>query len=224
MAEQVHVERRRPVWPWILLALLILALFLLFMWYRGTPHDDEVLVPIEPAAQEEIPAETPDTAQALMEESAAPAEVSAPAEVTGFVRFVEETRAQAAGPSHDYTADGLRQLAAALDAMSRTQVALASAADASKHIAAVREWADAMQRDPQSLEHADQARAAFVAAAQAMEVLQSASPGAEQAVQAVRDSAAEIDTARPMLEQATRIEACFDRSAEALRSLSQSAA
>jgi len=224
MAEQVHVERRRPVWPWLLLALLVLALFLLFMWYRGTPHDDEVLVPIDPTAQEEgMMDSAPQTAQAPAEEPAIIEEVPAPAEVAGFVRFTQETRAQAAGLTHDYTADGLRQLAAALDAMSRTQAGLPSAADASKHIAAVREWADAMQRDPQSLEHADQARAAFVAAAHAMEILQSASPGAEQAVQAVRASAEEIDAERPMLEQAAQIEAFFDRSAEALRSLTQAA-
>jgi len=206
------------VWPWVLLALAVLALFLLFMWNRGAPHDDEVVVPIEPAAQQDVPAGAPDFAQPAAETPPAPAEVSV------FVRFAEDTRADAAGLSHDYTAEGLRQLAAALDAVSRTQAPPSSAADASRHIAAMREWADAMQRDPKSLQHADHARAAFVSAAHAMEILGADRPGGDQAVQAVRESAEGIDAQRPMLEQVSQIETFFDRSAQALRTLSQAPA
>jgi hypothetical protein len=218
MAEQVHVARRRPFWPWALLALAILALFLLFMWYRGAPHDDEVVVPIEPLVQQDMPVSAPDTAQPAAQAPPAPAEVSV------FVRFAEDTRADAAGLTHDYTAEGLRQLAAALDAISRTQANLPTTTDASRHIAAMRKWADAMQRDPQSLQHADHARAAFVSAAHAMEILGADRSDGIQAVQAVRESAERMDAQRPMLDQATQIEDFFDRSAQALRTLSQAPA
>lgn len=56
-----------------------------------------------------------------------------------FVRLTEDTRTGAAGLSPDYASEGLRRLA------------------------------DAMQRDPESLQNADHARVAFVSAAHATE-------------------------------------------------------
>lgn len=214
MAEEGRIERRRPRWPWAVLVILALVLF---MWGRGTSNEDAERAMIERGPQGQAPAGMPDTARATPEDS------SAPAEVSGFLRFAAERRLKAVGTAHDYTADGVRQLAAALDAVARTQAGL-PAADARRHIAAMRRLADELQRDAQALEHANRARAAFVAAAQAMEVLQPEDRASDAAVQAVRNSAEGVDTDRPMLDQAAQIEDFFYRCAQALRTLAQSSA
>jgi hypothetical protein len=83
--------------------------------------------------------------------------------ISQYLQFVDNRSSRDASPSHEYTADGLRQLSAALAAVaSRDNV---GGAAWQPRIEEIRTRADAMQRDPSSLQHAQQTREAFVMAA-----------------------------------------------------------
>src|SRR5688500_615596 len=96
----LHVERRdRRVWPAVLAGLLLVALF---AWW---------LMPRDAAGPDVVTTATAGTADGT---------ATTPAAVTDFLRFVERRRAtEAMGPEHEYTAEGIRSLSAALAAVAR---------------------------------------------------------------------------------------------------------
>jgi hypothetical protein len=224
MAE-IRVERKRAVWPWILLALVLLALivWLFFLGDRDAPEPTDVVPapPVGEASQapaEPAPATVPDTQSEAGQR---------PEAVSAFLTFVEERNAeQSASPAHEYTAAGLHRLADALNAIAESDPGQEATASAElQELETVRAQAEAMQKDPQSLQHADQAREAFSSAASAMQNLQkSRFPQLGEQVGGVQEAAAGVDPKRPLLEQTEAIEQFFQRSAAALRAMTESRA
>lgn len=207
MAE-LHIERKeRSAWPWVLGALL-LALLLWFLFARD--------------GGERVAADVPDattsvSAGAVVGDSMGAADL--PAEVRELVRFTESRAADGAGPAHDYTAAGLRHLAAALGAVGGST---AGNVDVQARVTEIREHADAMQRDPASTEHALQTREAFLVASSLMQqVQQGRSDASAAAVREVHDAATAIEARTRLLDQTERVERFFDRSANAVRELAR---
>jgi hypothetical protein len=223
----IRIERKSNNWLWILIGLVILALIIWFFFLRtGNDRAQTSAVPAEPAAQAPPAAPTgteapPGTA------AAAAARPATPQAVTAFLDYSSNTRAaQAADRTHAYTAGGLRALADALAAVSESGAggAGASAHSGLPQLDSIRAQADAMQRDPQSLQHATQARQAFHAVAQAMGALQSRFPQSHGEVKAVQDAADGLDAGRPLLEQSAQVEQFFAKAAAALRAMTASQA
>ena len=123
-----------------------------------------------------------------------------------------------ANRSHDYTADGLRRLAAALSAL--LQLELETGASQRMQVESIYRRADDLQRDSTSLEHAELAHGAFTTAEQVSRWLheRNASAAAVQ-VNELRTAASDLDPTVPLLQQISKVERCFDRAGAALRSL-----
>jgi len=163
------LERAAPA----VVGLGIIAAFFGSMWL-DTRHD-----PIRPTATE---ADTP-LPVAAAPESAEPART--PPGVVSFLKFAEREAPETLPLDHSYTAEGIRRLAAAIEALDGSTLAR----DRARRLRAA---AEEMQADPHSLRHADLARAAFDLATQALLALRDVPLKADgasrlaQAAQAVR--------------------------------------
>jgi hypothetical protein len=135
----------------------------------------------------------PVTAAAQEAPAAAPA--IAP-DVQAFLAFAEGSAGETLPLGHEYTARGLRLLAAALQA--------AGIPDSTGAARALSLAAVELARDPQSLRHADVAREAFIAAARALGDAR------------VLAAAQALSAADPMRSQARRVDRFFDEAAAAL--------
>ncbi len=216
MAE-LHVQKKeQSIWPWVLAALIILALLLWFLLGRGDNRDataasmtDSTMVGSAPATDADRSATGNATGNA----------------VAGYLQYVDNRGARAASPSHEHTADGLRQLAAALDEL--TTGDQDGGVSVQPRIDEIRERADAMQRNPTSTEHALQAREAFAIAASLIgQMRNNASAGTANASggdqNALQEAAMAIAPSRPLLDQMEQIEQFFGRAGDAVRNMNGS--
>ena len=214
MAE-IHVERKGSrSWLWLLVGLaILLALAAWLVWGRGGDAPSA----LGSAAGGSVAGATAgDTAGMATGDTTGAAGAGA---IGSFLSYVEETRArQAAGPSHEYTADGVRRLAAAIAELSQRNPGTAGALRA--ELDAVRAQADSLQRNPQSTEHARYTREAFRAAAGLMGALQQRHySNLSNEVAEVRRAADAVQPDRPLLEQVANVQRFFDQSAAALRAM-----
>lgn len=211
MAE-LHVQRKeRSVWPWILVAVIILALLFWFLWGRN----DGVDVGRADVTDTSMVGTVPNTD--LMGSSAGTA---AGPSVTQYLQFVDARSSGAANMSHDYTSDGLRQLAAAL-----TEIASGDSVGGvalQPRIDAIRERADAMQRNPTSTGHALQAREAFTLASSLMAQMSSKIANIDAgSLEGLQKAAMAIEPSRPLLDQVNQIEQFFSQAAQAVRNMTR---
>lgn len=216
MAE-IRVERkRRPLLPY-LLALLVLVALLWWFLNRGRADDAAVAaadtatvatgVDTTAVAAAGGAATTADTAAGAV---AAPAGTGNAA-VDDFVTFVEPSTVERnEDEQHKFTADGLRRLAAALQSMKPGGAAAAQ-------LALVRQKADSLQTTAQADDrHAEMARAAFDAANEVMAALPNAR-GLAGELDAARKAAGAVNAGGKLLAQRTQVQGYFDAAASALR-------
>lgn len=135
------------------------------------------------------------------EEPAAAAIAGAAAPVESFLAFAEGRGAAPVGLAHEYAAQGIVKLSAALEALSGDPDRLAD----------FRLQADRLQRDTASLEHADIAREVLTSAASMLGRI----TGNDLAD--VRAAAETIDPDRPLLPQADAVRHFFRSAAGAMR-------
>jgi hypothetical protein len=203
MAE-IHIEKKdRPVWPWILGAILLaLLLWYLFAGRRGDPRATDTVAFGDTAAW------TSDTA------------VTGGGAMQDFIQFADDRAAANAGQAHDYAADGLRRLAAAIEALLAER--RVEGLDASQRTAEIRQRADSIQRDPAARDHAGQVREAFMLAGGALRQIQEQRfSGVREPVREVNDAAGRIAADRPLLDQRDAMQNFFSRAANALRGMSR---
>jgi hypothetical protein len=203
MAE-IQIERKeRNVWPWVLAGLVLLAL----LWFLFTRGDD--------AAERQAGADTAAVDTAVAATTGA---------VNSFVSYVEERRARTdADLSHEYTADGLRRLAAALGDVATRDTAAGQAIQ--PRLDSLRQRADDLERNAGSTNHARYAREAFVAAAGVMSAIQQQRyPNLSSQVSAVRQAAESVQPGTLLLEQKTQVQQFFDRAADAMRGMTNAGA
>lgn len=211
MAE-LHLEHKhRTTWPWILAGVLLLALVLWLVFGRGE------------RAGGDVADLTPPLGPAVTAPAATVGDGSMPEAVSEYLGYVEANRAApATGVAHEYAADGLRRLAAALGAVVEGDTVSAVAVE--PRLAELRERADAVQRNPEATNHALLASEAFVmAAALTTQIQQSAYPALAAEASEVRDAAAAITGDRPLLDQTAEVQRFFDRAAAALRGMTAGA-
>ncbi len=210
MAE-LHVQKREQnVWPWIVAALVVLALLFWFLWGRDDGLDvgsadltDSTLVGDATNASDPNGMRNMDGAT----EGAA---------VSQYLQFVDDRSSRASGVAHEYTADGLRRLAAALD--ERTTTASVGGVDVQPRIAEIRERADAIQQNPTSTEHALQVREAFAIVASLITQMNgaAANQGGDN-MDGLQGAAMSIEPSQPLLNQADQIEQFFAQAGDAIR-------
>jgi hypothetical protein len=150
---------------------------------------------------------------------ASAATAAAPGAVGHYLRFASERRAQQeASHSHEYTAGGLRRLAAALGDVLGSDTT--GAASATPLLETMRRRADDLQRNPASTEHARYAREGFAAAAGAIGVIQARRfPNLASEAEEVQGAADAVRSGQLLLEQRAQVQQFFDQAATALRAM-----
>lgn len=196
MAE-IRIEKRPPVWPWIL---GVLALALVGWIAFATLGDDE-----------------PETREAAVQDSregAVGTSGAVPAAVQDYAAFANDSAQLATGREHEYTAEGIRRLSAALAAFVDQT---GNDPEARTHLERFRQSADRLQREPESREHANTVRDVFTSA---VDVLESGRIDAGD-VSRLRTTATSMSADQPLLDQTDKVKQFFGESAEALRRAAQ---
>lgn len=209
MAE-IQIERKeRSAWPWVLLGILLLALVVWWLLGRRQGGDDMAVTETQSGVADTAPAIGIETAE------------MAPGAVNDFVSYVNDNRArESMAPEHQFTADGIRRLAAALGEIIERDTIRGAALRPQMDVLLAR--ADALQRDEQSTNHARYAHDAFTRAVSLMDDLaQSQYPNVVDAVSESRQAAEAVQPGRLLLEQRDQVQRFFDRAATALRSMAK---
>jgi hypothetical protein len=217
----IRTQRTRPLWPWVIAGLVLLAIILWLILGRGdrAPATDPLVGDPAPTAVD--PAVPPPPAA---EPDPAPATVAgAPAPVNQFLSYTQELRARPAVEiTHEHTAEGLRHLADALAAMAqRDQIVVA---EIEEQVSVLRKHADALQQEPEAARHPAHAREAMLGAVKLMEVLQTQRyPQLEQEVAQARNAATDIQAGVQLPEQADDVQRFFNRSAQVVHGMAAAA-
>jgi hypothetical protein len=141
---------------------------------------------------------------------------NAPDAVNDYLRYTADSRAvRDADHGHAYTADGIRRLADALGALHERDGK--SDENIQSRVTMLRERAEALQRNPQSTEHARYAREAFDASAELMRAMQTGTSSNE--VAEVDRAASALDPNTMLLQQRETVQRFFDQAGAALRAM-----
>ena len=212
MAEIRIQEKKRSILPLILGALaLLLLLGYCFTRDRGGAVADTTAA-----------GGAPDTIRAAGETAAGGAAAAAGgAAVADFVAYAgARDTAQETEANHQYTAGGVRRLAAALD-----ELAAAGAGGSAAAAVDIRAYADSMRRSVDRLQrsgaddrHADDAKAAFSAAVSAMTTIDRAR-GRTRDVAPMRAIYGELKSTQPLLPQLGTVQRFFEAARDGLQAM-----
>ena len=207
MAE-INLERKRT--PTGVAAVAALIVLVLAVWWivRSDAPGSEVMT----AAYDSSVGET---ATATAGGSIAGDDL--PSGVETYLAWNDETRADSAmRRDHQYTVAGIRNLAAALEAIATPE----QSANVADELSALRSRADTLQQNPTSTRHADRARALFRSLAGLMSAMQEERfPELAADVEAVERAAESVQADRPLLDQAAAVSDFFNRAAVAVRGM-----
>lgn len=203
----IDIKRKRSgLWPLILgLALVVLAVMAWATLGRDT------------AVTHDMPPVTDTTAA-----TSAGDDADARSGLEAYQAFVQSTTLTP-GRSHEYTASGIRQFAAALREITETHrlgdTALAGELDA------LEQKADRLEADPHSTRHAELVKDAFVSAADAAARVQKAGNAdaaeLQKSIDGLQELARDVDAGAPLLEQEQLVRDFFRESGEVLQQLAK---
>lgn len=140
-----------------------------------------------------------------------------PSSVETYLAWSDETRADSAMRlDHQYTVTGIRNLAAALEAIATPE----QGANVADELRTLRSRADTLQQNPTSTQHADRARALFRSLAGLISATQQERfPELAADVQAVERAAESVRADRLLLNQPAEVSDFFSRAAIAVRGM-----
>ncbi len=194
MAEIKIEKKTTPVWPWILLALIVIALLIYLFAFRGEEDDNDEMT--------EVTTEQPaDTRQVAPNNST----------VAGFVSFIEDDPDQV-GLDHEYTNEALLQLTNATEAMAN-EVGY----DPQQDLAQVRTLSEKITTDPFETTHANSIKEAAGILAQTLQnIQQNAFSGLASEAEEVKSAVTEIETDVLTLDQKEDVKNFFAEAADLL--------
>lgn len=193
MAE-IKIEKKKPVWPWILLILLILALLVYFMAFRDRDEPKQ-------------PAESTQSAS-LMEVKENNATVAA------FVQFIE-VQSKGMDVNHEYTNGALSKMTDATRAMAQ-EIQYDVGTDLDK----VKEEAQAITEDKYATTHADSIRNATGILTTTLQNMQQAKyPELAQEVSELQNASDAIKPGVLTLDQKDQVRGYFEKGADVLKKM-----
>lgn len=196
MAE-IKIEKKTPVWPWILVALAIIAVIIYFVAF----HDDGE--------------NTEDRRQQTTEEAADNRQVAPNnATVAAYVSYIHDDPDQM-GLDHEFTNEALLKLTNATKAMA-DEIGY----DIQKDMDEVRTHADKITRDPYETSHANSIRNAGESLARALQNMQQeAFPGLANEANQVKNAVTAIEPEELTLDQKEDVKNFFRESADLLEKM-----
>ncbi|HET6245194.1 MAG: hypothetical protein H0V01_12005 [Bacteroidetes bacterium] len=192
MAE-IHIQKKKkPVWPWVIALILIIVVILLLV------DNGEQRVIDSDLAKTEVPEE-----------------------VTDYIKYVRQTDPEEKmDQSHEYSSQSILKLASALDAL--VNETNSETAEIKEKKEQLKQTAQNIQKDPQSLAHADSLRSAFELASDIIVAVQEEHfPEVSNEVQNLKSTARAVDPNTPALKQGTQIIDFFEEAAFALDAMTQ---
>ncbi len=197
----IDIEKKKPIWPWILLAVVVLIVLLIVFI---DDEDDAEVITDEPI-ENTMGAETEEGLIAMSEDVAA---------IEDYLMHVEADNDRM-GIDHEYTYDALILLIDAIQAMA-DEVGYNIDADISE----AREVANFVIEDPLTEEHANRLTQAFRVLSDALENLQEAHyPTLADEVDALNETAASLNPDEMTLDQRRIVNPFFNQAANILRQM-----
>ncbi len=194
MAE-IKIEKKKPVWPWILAAIIVAAI--LYFVFQDN-DDDNQLVTTE-QVEDTTSYETTGLTDEINEDRA-------------YIAYIEDPQM---GLDHDYTNGAINRLIAAVEAKAN-DVNVNLDADLNQ----AKENARAITNDPKSLEHADMIKEAGQNITRAMKTLQTQKfPNSGTEISEVEAALQNIKTKQPTLDQKDAVKNFFSKAGVALTSM-----
>lgn len=212
MAE-IKIEKKKPVWPWILLGLIILAIILYFVFTDNTDDvddfDDDTEQVTDTTFQDNQMMDRDtigwnnDTIGGVDSQS-----------VSRYIAHVDDTTRM--GVDHEYTNNALVHLINAVEAKADERNI-----DLNTDLEEIRTDAQQITQNPQATNHADKIKSAGSKIAEALEKIQQEGyPNLSEEVQEVKTAVQEIESSTLTLEQKDRINSFFKEAADVLRNMS----
>ncbi len=214
MAE-IKIEKKKPIWPWIILVLVILAL-LYFLVFADDDDDNDDMEEVETEQVEEGTAWEDDTDTANWDDSESNWENDSlsTGSVSGYLSYVSDKSKM--GVDHEYTNNALIELMNAVQAKAGEMNY-----DISADMQQVRQSAQAITKDPTAKTHANTIKEAGTKLADIMEKMQKEKyPDLSQDVQDVKTAANNIKPDVQTLQQKDQINKFFDEAADVLKKMS----
>ncbi len=207
MAE-IDIEKKKPVWPWVLLGIVILALilFLVFTNDDDTVDDfDDTNTELQDTIREDQMQDTTQWNDTLTGATTG--------EISTYLAHVGDTTRM--GVDHQYTNNALIHLVNAVESKAR-EVNY----DISENITRLQQDAERITQNPQSTDHANQIKETGSEIVEIMNGIQEENyPELSNDVQEVKSAVENIDTSEETLQQRERITTFFNEAAEALRKM-----
>ncbi|GGB65311.1 hypothetical protein GCM10007424_01540 [Flavobacterium suaedae] len=205
MAE-IKIEKKKTVWPWIVLLLLVIAGVVYFLFFRENEENN--------TEAEENTTVVNDVMQSDIDQNQY--DESGNTQIASYVDFIEENRSNM-GLDHEYTNEALMKL------INATQAAADDADyDIKKDMDEVKKYADKITTDPYETSHADTIKKAFDKLAVILENIQehtNRNLASESA--AVKEAASAINPDELTLDQKSEVKSFFDKASTLLEKMNQ---
>lgn len=212
MAE-IKIEKKKPIWPWIILALVILALLYFLVFADNDDNDDLEEDEIEQVEEGAAWEDDTDTTSWDNETEAMNSQSTGQG-VAGYLAYISDNEKM--GVDHEYTNNAIIELMNAVQAKADEMNY-----DISADMQSVRQDAKAIQEDPTSLNHANTIKTIGTKLANVMEKMQKEKyPDLSNDVAEVKTAAQNINAATPTLDQKDQIKKYFDEAGDVLKKMS----
>lgn len=207
---EIKIEKKKPVWPWILAALVIIVLLLLAFYLYD--RKEEVPASVPTVQEAPVTTEVPVTTEAPQTTSLINVRENN-STVADFVSFVEGSRNMEL--DHTYTNQALAKLAAATSAMAK-EVNYDVQADMDK----VKEYAGKITENTDKTSHADSISSAAEISTGALQRLQQAKyPELAQEALKLQTASEAIKPDVLTLSQKDAVKGFFDEAADLLKKM-----
>lgn len=217
MAE-IKIEKKKPIWPWIILVLIILAILYFLVFANDDDRDEMDDMDETEQIEDETVWEDEDTTswgnEADTTDWASENDTLGTAGVSGYLTYISDTSKM--GVDHEYTNNALIQLMNAVQAKAK-EINYNIEAD----MQSVRQDAKAIQDDPTGQNHANKIKQAGTKLANILQKMQQEKyPDLSNDVEEVKTAANNIDGSQQTLQQKDQINKFFNEAADVLRKMS----
>lgn len=213
MAE-IKIEKKKPIWPWIIVGLIILGIILYFL-LAGNNDDMDDMDDMDDNRTEQVDTTYTDAERrgtGAWDESSR--DTLNGDKISAYITHVGDRERM--GIDHEYTNNALIHLIDAVEAKA-AEVNM----DINKDLEEMREDTEEITQNPQATNHADKIKETGNKIADVLERIQEENyPNLSGDVEDVRTALQEIDGSTLTLEQKEEINSFFREAADALRSMS----
>lgn len=206
MAE-IKIEKKKPVWPWIL-AVLIIAAILYFFVFDDNDNDDQT-EDNTTESEQVIKEDRTDNRTDTYDTTGTTGEIDA---VRDYIAYIENPQM---GLDHQYTNGAIKELIEAVEAKARDENV-----NLDTDLEQAKKKAREITNDPDSLKHANMIKDAWQSITRAMKTLQTQSfPNNGTEISEVESALNNIKTSQPTLEQKEAVKNFFSKAGVALTSM-----